>query len=540
VRENSHGAVMTDATDCMNFNLASPLREQALTRPEALALSVGDTSISYGELAALAQRISAWLKNEVGGRPARVGILASRSLEAYAGILGTIWSGAAYVPINPKTPEERLIQLFQITRLDALIVDNAGLGCLRGRVAQCCPRRVLAGNPGPELKACVVSSGVPLAEYGDLPEFDPNDTPTSVKKDDLAYIIFTSGTTGVPKGVMVTAGSVAQFMAVMQLRYGFSTEDRVSQASELTFDVSVFDMFMTWGAGSALYVVPEAQLMAPGKFIRDNRLTVWFSVPSIALFMQRMKMLTPGAFPQLRYSLFAGEPLPIASALAWQAAAPNSSVENLYGPTEATVVCIGQRLTQPPKATESRGILATGEPFDGVEAAVADADLKFLPLEKQGELMVAGGQLAAGYFEDSEMTSARFPVLNGKRWYRTGDLVYQDASGIFHHLGRIDNQVKVLGNRVELEEVEAHLREVIGADLVAAVAWPIKDGSAAGIVAFQCGSTLSPQVVREAMQKRVPSYMVPQQIREIEVMPLGSSGKIDRKALLRKLAGEQS
>ena len=532
-------SIGSGATDRTTFNLAAPLREQALDRPDYLALSAGEISISYGGLAALAQRISAWLRSQARGRGlSRVGILASRSLEAYAGILGTLWSGAAYVPINPKIPEERLIQLFRLTRLDALIVDAAGLVCCQGRVAQFCPRLVLAGYPEAEVRVSVASSAIQLADYRDLPEFDPEDKPCVVRAGDLAYVMFTSGTTGVPKGVMVTAGNVRQLITVLQKRYRLRADDRVSQAFELTFDLSVFDMFMAWNAGAALYVIPAGQLMGPAKFIKDKRLTSWFSVPSTAAFMQRMRMLVPAAFPELRLSLFCGEPLPLASARAWQAAAPNSIVDNLYGPTEATVACTVQRLSEPPKVTESRGILAIGHPFPGTEAAVVDSDLNPTPLGDPGELVLAGAQLAAGYWDDPELTATRFPEVRGKRWYRTGDLVFQDAELTFHHLGRIDNQIKVLGNRVELEEVDAHLREIAGTDLVAAVAWPIHAGSAAGIVAFQCGSSVSPQALREAMQKRVPGYMVPHQIREIETMPLSSSGKIDRKALVRKLEAE--
>lgn len=519
----------------MNFNLASPLREQALIRPNGISLSVGNSLISYGELAALAQRISAWLTTQNEGRPRRVGVLASRSLEAYAGILGVLWSGTAYVPINPKFPEERLIQLFKLTQLDALIVDSAGLDCLQGRVAQCCPRLVLAGNPAADLKTSAIASGLQLADYQELPEFDPEDTPCVLSENDLAYIMFTSGTTGMPKGVMVTAGNVNQLITVLQQRYRFRPDDRMSQAFELTFDLSVFDMFMAWNAGASLCVVPAEQLMGPVKFIKEKKLTSWFSVPSTAAFMQRMRMLAPGAFPDLRYSLFCGEPLPLASAQAWQAAAPNSVVDNLYGPTEATVACTLQRLADPPRVTASRGILAIGLPFPGTECAVVDADLNPVATGEPGELLLAGGQLAKGYFEAEELTATRFPVLQGKRWYRTGDLVYQDAELAFHHLGRIDNQVKVLGNRVELEEIDAHLREVAGTDLVAAVAWPVHAGSAAGIVAFQCGSSISSQALRKAMQQRVPSYMVPQHVHEIEAMPLSSSGKIDRKALLGRL-----
>jgi acyl-coenzyme A synthetase/AMP-(fatty) acid ligase len=139
--------------------------------------------------------------------------------------------------------------------------------------------------------------------------------------------------------------------------------------------------------------------------------------------------------------------------------------------------------------------------------------------------------VAQGYFKDAQKTAARFPSIAGKVWYLTGDLAFQDTAGRFHHLGRIDNQVKILGNRVEIEDVEAHLRAVCSVDTVAAVAWPIKDGVAQGIVAFIAGANISAAAVREGMQSRVPKYMVPTQVRFLEQMALSVSGKIDRKAL---------
>jgi acyl-coenzyme A synthetase/AMP-(fatty) acid ligase len=294
-------------------------------------------------------------------------------------------------------------------------------------------------------------------------------------------------------------------------------------------------MFMAWSAGASLYVVPASQLMAPGKFIRDHELTIWFSVPSTASFMGRMKMLKPGAFPSLRISIFAGEALAVTTAQAWQIAAPNSIVENFYGPTELTVDCIAQTLEDPPYVTRNRGTLAIGKTFPGVRAGIVDADLKFLPPEQEGELVVSTRQAARGYFEDAELTASRFPTLDGVRWYRTGDMAFEDASGTFHHLGRIDNQVKILGNRVELEEVEAHLREILGTDMVAAVAWPVVDSRATGIVAFHCAPGVTRDAAREEMRKRVPDYMVPQRIHYLDALPLGATGKIDRKALARML-----
>jgi D-alanine--poly(phosphoribitol) ligase subunit 1 len=518
----------------MNYNLALPFYENSTTDPEAVALFVGKANFSYGDLAGLARRISGWLGLERGPVSGRVGILASRTVEAYAGVLGTLWSGAAYVPINPQTPEDRLVRILQMTKLDALIIDQAGLDLLSDRVLKYAPCRILIGPDTKPPANALRFQGTRFESFSELPGEGPT-KPVTVAEDALAYIIFTSGTTGAPKGVMIEAGSVARFRGVVQDRCGFLSTDRVSQVAELTFDNSVLDMFVTWAAGAGLYVVPASQLMAPTKFIRDHELTIWFSVPSTAVIMERMKMLKPGAFPSLRCSIFAGEALPIAAAQAWQIAAPNSVVENFYGPTEVTVDCIAQRLEDPPNITRNRGSLAIGKPFPGIQAGIVNAELRFLQADEEGELVVSGRQVARGYFEDAKLTADRFPTLKGRRWYRTGDLAYQDSSGTFHHLGRIDNQVKILGNRVELEEVEAHLREIVGTDLVAAVAWPVSDGRATGIAAFHCAPESSRDQIREGMKKRVPAYMIPTRIQELDAMPTNSSGKIDRKALIRIL-----
>jgi amino acid adenylation domain-containing protein len=522
-----------------NFNLALPFYKSSISSPGALALFVDSKLFTYGELSSFARRIAGWLHLRQGPSSGKVGILASRTMEAYAGVLGTLWSGAAYVPINPHIPEDRLIHILQQTNLDALIVDGAGLKLLSEQVRAHAPRRILCG---PDAAFSTASSEAQAAEcdhFEDLPDSGP-EQPVALPGDALAYIIFTSGTTGTPKGVMIELESVACYCNVVQQRCNFSSADRVAQVAELTFDNSILDLFVTWAAGAALFVVPAAQLMAPAKFIRDHELTVWFSVPSTACMLERMKMLKPGAFPAMRCSIFAGEALPVATAQAWQLAAPNSVVENFYGPTEVTVDCIAQRLEDPPNITRNRGSLAIGKTFPGIQAGIIDANLHFLAVEEEGELVVSGRQLARGYFNDPELTAARFPTINGQRWYRTGDLAYQDSTGVFHHLGRVDNQVKILGNRVELEEVEAHLREIAGTDLVAAVAWPVVDSRATGIVAFHCAPGVTRDQIREKMKARVPDYMVPQRVNYLEALPLGSTGKVDRRVLIRMLDEDHS
>ena len=497
----------------MNYNLAFPFYVQACAHPDLTALHVDGVSYSYGEVSDLAARVALAL-----GSSRKVGILAARSPGTYIGLLGASWCGAAYIPLSPKLPTERLIYILNTIRPDALVVDEAGLSCLTAELRAAAPPQV-------------------LDLFGNLNSLPPAkmQAPIARTADELAYILFTSGTTGRPKGVMVSLGNVAQFLDAMQPRFNPTSTDRVSQTSELTFDVSVFEMFIAWNNAASVEVIPANQLMAPVRFIVNRQLTIWSSVPSIAAFMKRMRMLKAAAFPSIRYSVFAGEALPYSLAEAWQQAAPSSVVENLYGPTEATVYCLGATVGPSFPPTPGRDTVPSGFPLPGLEAAILDESLAFLPAGKDGQLAISGGQIAQGYFNDPELTSQRFPSINGKTWYLTGDLSRQDERGIFHHLGRIDNQIKVLGQRVELEEIEAHLREISGTEDVAAVPWPIQDGSVAGIVAFTTKASKTANEILEDLRRVLPTYMVPRQVLQLDALPLNPSGKIDRKALARRL-----
>jgi len=514
-RQASPSAKVPSGTmDSINFNLALPFYDQALSNPLNLALHVADRSYSYGELAALAGGAAAAL-----GDARKVAVLASRSIGAYVGVLAADWSGAAYIPLSPtKLPDERLASILRIIRPDALVVDEAGAARLTPALRAIAPPLIL--DLSGDLDPLLCKSAKP---------------PVFRKADDLAYILFTSGTTGVPKGVMISLGSVAQFLDAMYLRVHPVPSDRISQTSELSFDVSVFEMFLAWGSGASAHVVPASRLMGPYQFIREQELTIWSSVPSIASFMRRIRMLEPGAFPTLRYSVFAGEALPYALAKAWQVAAPSSVVENLYGPTEATIYCLGATVGSDFPPTPGRDTVPSGFPLPNLEAGVVDESFAFLLAGQVGQLVISGDQLAVGYYNEPKLTRERFPMIDGKTWYLTGDLTRQDEFGVFHHLGRIDNQVKIFGQRVELEEVEAHLRSVSGSEDVVAVAWPIIDGMVTGIVAFVSGVSQTPKELLDLLRLKLPSYMLPRHIVQLPELPLNPSGKVDRKALVESL-----
>ena len=504
----------------MNWNPASAFFRNASDRPDAPALVEGARKLTYRETAERAFALAEALK-PAAGRGARVALLGSRSLEACLAVLGANWTGATYVPLGLKLPEERLAGILEAVGFDALICDAAGERLLSPRiVAAAPPCLLLAAAEGP------ASGFARVAEAHSVTA-----PPADMQAEDLAYIEFTSGTTGAPKGVEISAAALQRYLQSMSDWFPLTPGDRVAETSELSFDISVNNMFSAWDAGASLHILPASAAIGAVKFIREHEITYWYSVPSIVTLLAQVKTLKPGVLPSLKRSFFAGEPLPAASAEAWMEAAPNSTLENLYGPTEATVVCLRQDVTRPPRVTPERGIVALGRPYPDMRVAILDGERRPLPVGERGEIALCGPQLASGYLDQPELTAARFPWIDGERWYLTGDLGYLDAEGVAHMLGRIDNQVKVLGNRVELEEVDAHLRRSAGTTSAAAVAWPVRHGTASGIVGFVGKTEVSAAAIAEAMRKALPAYMVPNSIVAIEALPLNANGKVDRKAL---------
>jgi D-alanine--poly(phosphoribitol) ligase subunit 1 len=515
----------------MNYNIALPYFESAQKYPEKLALYADGENYSYRELLDRVLRVADWLARGDEGSPKRVGILGSRSAEACIGILAAAWVGAAYVPISLKQPELAMAGLLKRSGLGALIADRTGSQMLSRSLLQHAPAKTLVIERDPRS-----SIRRQIAYFEELPSGRNVPEPAVIDADDVAYILYTSGSTGTPKGVMLPAKGIHHLLNVMQTNYPLSPEDRMAETTETSFDLTVYNMFATWHVGASLHVIPLAQAAAPAKYIQEHQITSWLSVPSIAVFMNRMGLLKPGAFPSLRYTFFAGEPLLTSLAEAWQVAAPNSVVANMYGPTEATVICIGQEYG--PGSVATRDSVAIGRPFRGMQAAIAAGEKEFAAPGTQGELLLGGPQLALGYLDDPQKTADRFVTIGEKRWYRTGDLSYCDTLGIFHYLGRVDNQVKILGYRVELEEIECHLRDASGCADVAAVAWPIQSGIASGVVGFLVNFDGSIEEVKAALALRVPTYMVPTRVHVLSKLPLNNNGKVDRHALQKMLERE--
>lgn len=504
----------------MNFNLALSVYLHAKNRPRSTAISCEERVLTYAEVAHKAAAVCHTLLQlpvRADGRTMRVGILASRSIDACLGVLGACWAGATYIPINLNLPESRLLSILAICDLDAVIVGSSAQ-LLTQSVRAACPPLVISDV-----------ESLPIA---------PVTEPMQVGPEHPAYTIFTSGTTGAPKGVVVSARAIRHYTETAAAYLGLLPSDRALESCELSFDFSVNNMFTTWCAGASLHILRTVRAMGAVKFVNSNQITVWYSVPSLAGRLIQIKSLGANTLPTLRITLFGGEQLPVAIVDAWRLAAPNSVIENFYGPTEVTVFCLAQRVGVPTPVSPGRDVVSIGTPLAHNEAAILDPNGGRAARGTAGELAIAGAQLAIGYLKADDLTAARFPVIDKKRWYLTGDLAFEDVHGNFHHLGRTDNQVKVLGHRIELEELDSCLRASAGTSSVAVVAWPFVNGTAQGLVAFIAGQNINAREVIDAMKQKLPIYAVPTRFITLSELPLSSSGKIDRIALRAQLDRE--
>jgi amino acid adenylation domain-containing protein len=514
--------------------------------PSREALVVDGEHLSYFALQRLADKIASTILEHERDVFPLVALLAHRSKTAYAGILGILGTGKGYVPLNPKFPIERTRRMLALSGCEMLIAGTESFQQLPKLLIEV-SRPLIVILPD-LVDACGLASEFPKHRFVASKEMADNDSSPlrpEASPTGIAYLLFTSGSTGQPKGVPIAQSNVRSYLHFVCNRYDVDERDRFSQEFDLTFDLSVHDMFVCWERGGCLFSVPEKSVMAPAKFIREHQLTMWFSVPSVVGVLARMRLLPPGCFPSLRYSLFCGEPLAASYAQLWQEAAPNSIVENLYGPTETTIAISRYRWNGIESSKECvNGIAPIGWIFNGQEGAVIDAEGKAVPAGVSGELCLSGSQVTTGYWNEPKKTQEQFvrlPNAGESLWYRTGDIVQHDANGCLRYLGRVDHQVKIRGYRVELQEIEAVLRKACGTELVVSIAWPVENGNADGVVAFVSGvEALDHDRVSAHCRNLLPDYMVPKKIYLCDEMPLNANGKIDRPRLVSMLKSQET
>jgi amino acid adenylation domain-containing protein len=527
----------------MAYLLQHLLAESAARRPSAPAVASGERFLTYEELDRLSNQVARALLG-LGVAPGdRVGILAPKSAASVVAVFGVLKAGACYVPLDPKSPAARLSAIMRDSGIAVVLADEA-TAHQAVAIAGSVPRFHGVLVTGPHWRPEGQSTPGSLPEGMTVLPWDavlaqPDGALTEERsiETDLAYILYTSGSTGTPKGVMISHRASLTFVTWAAACAGLGEQDRVCSPAPLQFDLSVFDIFATCQAAACMVVLPQMTSMFPARlaeWMERERISVWYSVPSILTMLATHGNLRGFNLSRLRAIIFAGEVFPARHLSRLMAELPRAHYFNWYGPTE-TNVCTSFEVPAPRGEVLSAPV-PIGKACANTEvfAVSSEGHLVSKPGE-EGELYVRGPALMRGYWGQPDKTGQvlvrnQFQEAYDELAYRTGDLVTLDEEGNYRFLGRLDGMVKTRGYRVELGEVEAALYEHPA--VREAVVLPIPDdllGSRLRAVISVNGSgDLTRLELLEHCRRRLPGYMVPDVVEFCDTLPRTSTGKVDR------------
>jgi non-ribosomal peptide synthetase component F len=352
----------------------------------------------------------------------------------------------------------------------------------------------------------------------------------NISNDDISYIMFTSGSTGHPKGVPISYKNVSTFLNYCQNIYNINNNDRVSHTFELTFDLSIFDIFMTLAHGATLVVIKNLELLSPVAAIINKNLSVWFSVPSVAKLAQRKQLLKNDILSNLRLTLFCGEPLPVDLVTDWARSASNSKIINLYGPTELTIACSYYEYSKINSVNFISHIVPIGNIFEHLTFIIVDENLTPIKNNESGQLAISGDQMFQGYISDEAKTLEAFINIDGIKYYLTGDIV-KVVNGVLHYIGRLDSQLKINGYRIETVEIESIAKKIEGIHDVIVIDYFDNNEDRKLAIFYTSDKQIAHQYISEVLNNKLPKYMIPNTFIELQNMPLNINGKIDKNKL---------
>jgi amino acid adenylation domain-containing protein len=481
------------------------LRRSAAVAPEAVALVEEERVTSFAQLFAQAQSLALRFR-AYGIQPRdRIALVLPKSSDAIVAVFASLLAGAIYVPIHPRWPQERI---------DAVLAE--------------CGARLLIEGAGASPRIADLRTGASLAWQATEQEADPAILP-QMKAEDTAFILFTSGSTGRPKGVELSHRAVSAFVRWTAHEFQIASGDRIACPSPLGFDLSTFDIFNMALCGATAVLVPDDIVWMPRflvQFVRESRISCWYSVPSILAGMLQAGRMAAHSYPDLRLILFAGEVFPAPALARLQAAVPDALCANLYGPTETNVVT----WCRVPAGFDGSQPLPIGHPCPYAAVRI-DASNR--------ELLAGGDSLMRGYWNRPDETGRSLVTLDGIRYYRTGDRVSVTSDGSYLFAGRLDRQVKRRGFRIELGEIEAAL--LSHGDILEAAVVAVEDKQK-GVLIAAFVRLCAPGAVTLADLKahcghHLPSYMLPDRILFLDAIVKGNRGKIDYLALGKTAEG---
>jgi amino acid adenylation domain-containing protein len=513
-------------TDARHLSLF--LDRASLLRPDHPAVEdERGTILTYRQLLRAADRLATCLHRWGVGRGDRVGLFLPKGLEAVAAIHGILRSGAAYVPVDPGSPAIRGAGILADAGVKAVVVAAEHAAELRSAWP--------GAGPLPRFVVVGVGRSCPTDASWDRVMADdaPSPLPPAFDEGDLAYILYTSGSTGQPKGVMLSHANAFAFLDWCDHTFGLDAEDRFASHAPFHFDLSIFDLYASCRLGATLVLIGEATGKDParlGRFLLERSINVWYSAPSILALLAEYGGIGATGFPAPRLVLFAGEVFPVGPLRKLRDAWPSARLWNLYGPTE-TNVCTAFAI--PEAVADNRDIpFPIGSACPPARSKVVDERGRPVPAGTVGELVVAGPGVMLGYFGRPDLTARAFFLDDEGAWYRTGDLVTDDGQGCHHFHGRRDRMVKKRGYRIELGEIESALYRHEGVDRAAVIARATDDGaSLVAFVAMKPGLKGSIIALKRHCTRYLPPYMVPDEVQFLSNLPTTSTDKVDYQGL---------
>jgi amino acid adenylation domain-containing protein len=520
----------------MPYLLQQLLVHSAERWPGQEAVRCQHDSYTYEALESASNQAAHVLRQMGVQRGDRVGLLMHKSVEAVAALFGIMKAGAVYVPLDPGAPSKRVTFIVNDCQIKALVSTSEKIALLKAADLKRVGGVVLA-----EATASTGHDAWPLvATWTDVRRASISAPPDpGLIEDDLAYILYTSGSTGTPKGVMISHRAALTFVNWAFDCFQVQATDRVSNHAPFHFDLSVFDLFTSILAGATIVLVPASLSVFPlnlAKFIAEQRITIWYSVPSVLIRLVLHGRLPQHDFAALRTVLFAGEVFPIKYLRQLMAEVPHARYYNLYGPTE-TNVCTYYAV--PELAPDRIEPLPIGKACANSEVFVINDRHEVAAPGQTGELCVRGPSLMQGYWgvpEKSQEVLVPYTLkaeFGPKMIYRTGDLVCQAPDGNYVFLGRRDNMIKSRGYRIELGEIETALYSHPDIEEAAVIALPDDEigNQIKGVIVTRQGVELSKSALERFCAERIPKYMIPGIIEFCDTLPKTSTGKIDKNRL---------
>ncbi len=486
------------------MHLLDRIAHWAAVSPDRIAHISNDRTLTYGELHTRSNTLAAWLDRELGDRRVPVAIHGHKEPEMLITFLAAVKSGRPYVPIDYTTPAARVERVMEISEAGVLLT----------------PEKVAALADGQS----------------------PYDDVRRVQDDDPFYILFTSGSTGEPKGVVITLANLNHYLAWIQGAHDFVPQGEVFlNHAPFTFDLSVHDIYLALSTGNTIFSLTKelaTDLRRLFSALRECGATQWMSTPSFAQMCMIERTFGAAMLPHMRRFFFCGEVLAPETAAQMLERFPGVEIWNTYGPTEATVAVTGIRVTRELLAQWSP--LPIGNVMPGTRIIIRGENGAPVPDGERGEIVIAGPNVSPGYKSRPDLTANAFADFEGTRSYRTGDWG-RDRGGLVFCEGRMDSQIKLHGHRIELGDLEANLRALD--EIADAVVLPVqKNGAVDSLAAFvvlrsaKAGTDFEQAAtLKTALSARLPAYMIPRKFHFLDSFPMNNNGKADRKALAERL-----